>query len=196
MQQIKLSILICSLEKRQEQLAELLAELNLQITSCDASDIVEVLTEVDNKQITTGAKRNNLLNKASGKYICFIDDDDHISNDYLRLILEAIESDADCIATTGIYTVDNGRKVRWKLSKDYEDEDKFSEEFNQIVYFRRANHLTPVKREFALQAMFPDKSNAEDKEYSSRLNPFLQSEVEIKELIYHYDYRSYDKEYI
>jgi len=43
--------------------------------------------------------------------------------------------------------------------------------------------------------MFPDKSNAEDKEYSSRLNPFLQSEVEIKELVYHYDYRSYDKEY-
>jgi glycosyltransferase involved in cell wall biosynthesis len=67
---------------------------------CNASAIVEVITEVDNKQITTGAKRNNLLNKAQGKYICFIDDDDHISNDYLRLILEAIESDADCIATT------------------------------------------------------------------------------------------------
>lgn len=195
MQQIKLSILICSLEKRQEQLAELLAELNLQITSCDATAIVEVITEVDSKQITTGAKRNNLLNKAQGKYICFIDDDDHIYPNYIKLILEAIESDADCIATTGIYTVDNGRKVRWKLSKEYEDEDKFSEEFNQIVYFRRANHLTPVKRLLALQAMFPDKSNAEDKEYSSRLNPFLQSEVEIKELIYHYDYRSYDKEY-
>jgi hypothetical protein len=55
--------------------------------------------------------------------------------------------------------------------------------------------LTPVKRELALQAMFPDKSNAEDKEYSSRLNPFLKIEVEIKELVYHYDYRSYDKEY-
>jgi len=192
---MKLSILICSLEKRQEQLAELLAELNLQITSCDASDIVEVMTEVDSKQITTGAKRNNLLNKASGKYICFIDDDDHIYPNYIKLILEATESDADCIATTGIYSINGGHPVKWRLSKDFIDEDKFDSQINEIVYFRRANHLTPVKRKLALQAMFPDKSNAEDKEYSSRLNPFLQSEVEIKELIYHYDYKNYDKEY-
>jgi glycosyltransferase involved in cell wall biosynthesis len=192
---MKLSILICSLEKRQEQLAELLAELNLQITSCDASDIVEVMTEVDSKQITTGAKRNNLLNKASGKYICFIDDDDHIYPNYIKLILEATESDADCIATTGIYSINGGHPVKWRLSKDFIDEDKFDSQINEIVYFRRANHLTPVKRELALQAMFPDQSNAEDKEYSSRLNPFLQSEVEIKELIYHYDYKNYDKEY-
>jgi len=192
---MKLSILICSLEKRQEQLAELLAELNLQITSCDASDIVEVMTEVDSKQITTGAKRNNLLNKASGKYICFIDDDDHIYPNYIKLILEATESDADCIATTGIYSINGGHPVKWRLSKDFIDEDKFDSQINEIVYFRRANHLTPVKRLLALQAMFPDQSNAEDKEYSSRLNPFLQSEVEIKELIYHYDYKNYDKEY-
>ena len=192
---MKLSILICSLEKRKEQLAELLAELNLQITSCDASDIVEVMTEVDSKQITTGAKRNNLLNKAHGKYICFIDDDDHIYPNYIKLILEAIESDADCIATTGIFSINGGHPVKWRLSKDFIDEDKFDSQINEIVYFRRANHLTPVKRKLALQAMFPDKSNAEDKEYSSRLNPFLQSEVEIKELIYHYDYKNYDKEY-
>jgi len=192
---MKLSILICSLEKRQEQLAELLAELNLQITSCDATAIVEVITEVDSKQITTGAKRNNLLNKAHGKYICFIDDDDHIYPNYIKLILEAIESDADCIATTGIFSINGGHPVKWRLSKDFIDEDKFDSQINEIVYFRRANHLTPVKRKLALQAMFPDKSNAEDKEYSSRLNPFLQSEVEIKELIYHYDYKNYDKEY-
>ena len=192
---MKLSILICSLEKRKEQLAELLAELNLQITSCDATAIVEVITEVDSKQITTGAKRNNLLNKAQGKYICFIDDDDHISNDYLRLILEATESDADCIATTGIYSINGGHHVKWRLSKDFIDEDKFDSQIKEIVFFRRANHLSPVKRELALQAMFPDQSNREDREYSSRLNPFLKTEVKIEKSIYHYDFKSYDKEY-
>ena len=192
---MKLSILICSLEKRHLQLQILLEEIQTQILLCDATAIVEVITEVDNKQITTGAKRNNLLNKAQGKYICFIDDDDHISNDYLRLILEAIESDADCIATTGIFSINDGHPVKWRLSKDFIDEDKFDSQINEIVFFRRANHLTPVKRELALQAMFPDQSNAEDKEYSGRLNPFLKSEVQIKELIYHYDYKSYDKEY-
>jgi glycosyltransferase involved in cell wall biosynthesis len=167
----------------------------LQITSCDASAIVEVITEVDNKQITTGAKRNNLLNKAQGKYICFIDDDDHISNDYLRLILEAIESDADCIATTGIYSINGGHPVKWRLSKDFIDEDRIDSNIGEIVFFRRANHLTPVKRELALQAMFPDQSNAEDQEYSRRLNPFLKTEVKIDKSIYHYDFKNYDKEY-
>ena len=192
---MKLSILICSLEKRKEQLAELLAELNLQITSCDASTIVEVLTEVDSKQITTGAKRNNLLNKAQGKYICFIDDDDHIYPNYIKLILEAIESDADCIATCGIYSINGGHPVKWRLSKDFIDQDKFDSQINEIVFFRRANHLTPVKRELALQAMFPDQSNAEDQEYSRRLNPFLKTEVKIDKSIYHYDFKNYDKEY-
>lgn len=192
---MNLSILICSLTNRHDQLQNLLNELHKQIAECNAQDIVEVIVEVDEKQITTGAKRNNLLYKASGKYICFIDDDDHIYSMYVKLILEAIESDADCIATTGIYTVDNGKKVRWKLSKDFIDEDKFDQNLNTIVYFRRTNHLSPVKRLLALQSMFPEISNGEDKEYSRRLNPFLQSEVEIKELIYHYDYKSYDKEY-
>jgi len=43
--------------------------------------------------------------------------------------------------------------------------------------------------------MFPDQSNAEDREYSSRLNPFLKTEVKIDKSIYHYDYKNYDKEY-
>ena len=170
-------------------------EIKTQILLCDASAIVEVITEVDSKQITTGAKRNNLLNKAQGKYICFIDDDDHIYPNYIKLILEAIESDADCIATTGIYSINGGHPVKWRLSKDFIDEDRMDSNIGEIVFFRRANHLTPVKRELALQAMFPDQSNAEDKEYSFRLNPFLKTEVQIKELIYHYDYKSYDKEY-
>jgi glycosyltransferase involved in cell wall biosynthesis len=192
---MKLSILICSLEKRHAQLQSLLEEIETQILLCDATAIVEVITEVDNKQITTGAKRNNLLNKAQGKYICFIDDDDHIYPNYIKLILEAIESDADCIATTGIYSINGGHPVKWRLSKDFIDEDRMDSNIGEIVFFRRANHLTPVKRELALQAMFPDQSNAEDKEYSFRLNPFLKTEVQIKELIYHYDYKSYDKEY-
>lgn len=192
---MKLSILICSLINRHNQLQSLLSEINKQITECNAQDIVEVITEVDNKQITTGAKRNNLLYKSSGKYICFIDDDDHIYENYIKLILEAIESDADCIATQGIYTINNRNKTRWKLSKDNIDVDRYDNEIGALVYFRRTNHLSPVKRQFAIAAMFPDISNGEDKEYSSRLNPFLKTEVSIEEFIYHYDFKSYDKEY-
>ena len=47
-----------------------------------------------------------------------------------------------------------------------------------------------------LAAMFPDKSNAEDKAYSERLNPFLRTEVSIPQPIYHYKYSSQNKEYV
>ena len=110
-----LSILICSLEKRKKQLNSLLKEINKQIFLCNADAVVELLVEVDNKEITTGKKRNNLLKKASGKYICFIDDDDKIYENYLKLILKSIESDADCIATSGTYSVDGGILINWHL---------------------------------------------------------------------------------
>jgi hypothetical protein len=219
-----LSILICSLEKRKKQLNSLLKEINKQIFLCNADAVVELLVEVDNKEITTGKKRNNLLKKASGKYICFIDDDDKIYENYLKLILKSIESDADCIATSGTYSVDGGTFINWHLSKDFNDEDKMiyvdkngnpledcikhincrgcdwcsslrDKSIFEAVYLRRANHLTPVKRELALKAMFPNISNGEDREYSKKLNPFLKSEVTIEEKIYHYEYISYNKEY-
>lgn len=69
-----LSILICSLHSRSHLLAELKAILQPQLTGD-----VELLIEIDNKEISTGAKRNILLNRAQGKYIVFIDDDDMVN---------------------------------------------------------------------------------------------------------------------
>jgi glycosyltransferase involved in cell wall biosynthesis len=187
---MKLSVLIPSLEKREDQLFNLLTELYSQIIDCRAFLKVEILTNIDSKQKSTGVKRNELLLAAQGQYIAFIDDDDEIYPCYIREILKAIESEPDCVATCGHYSIDGGTKQFWKLSKDFTDHDSGG------VLYRRANHLTPVRRELALEAMFPDKSNAEDKAYSERLNPHLKTEVEITVPIYHYKYQSYNKEYV
>lgn len=190
---MKLSILICSLENRKDQLQHLLEEIKKQCTIYGVHGEVEVLVEVDNKQISTGAKRNILLNRAIGDYIVFIDDDDHILPGYVRLILEALTSDPDCVATTGYYSQDNGHKYRWKLSKDFINYDE--NENGELILFRKTNHISPVKRGLALQTMFPDISNAEDKDYSDRLNSLLKTETIIDIPIYHYDYSSTDKSY-
>ena len=60
---IKLSILICSLEndERQENLNKLIHELNHQICKNYAENIVEVLIEKDNGLIPVGEKRNILI---------------------------------------------------------------------------------------------------------------------------------------
>ena len=185
---MKLSILICTLESRKLKLDNLLAQISHQVYESSNSDI-EILVETDGKQITTGAKRNKLLNRATGDYIVFIDDDDSIMPEYLSEILKATETNPDCIGMEGWYSINGGNKTLWKLSKDLLDHDEGG------VLYRRINHISPVKRDIALQAGFPDKSNAEDKWYSERIVKLIKTEVYIPKQLYHYTYSSVNKEY-
>lgn len=183
-----LSILICSLHSRSHLLAELKEILQPQLTSD-----VELLIEVDNKEISTGAKRNILLNRAKGKYIVFIDDDDIVSDFYIEKILNACKSDADCIAINGTMTTNGTNEIAWRLSKNYHNVT--AKENGKFIYLRTTNHIAPVKRKLALLAMFPDFSNGEDAEYSRRLNQYLKTETTISESLYHYRFLTYNKEY-
>lgn len=191
---MKLSILIRSIESRREKLSTLYMKLQSQIIAGNFYNDVEILVEIDNKQITSGAKANILLNRANGKYIAFIDDDDDVSDCYISEIIRLSHYDFDCMATNGTYSMDGKGSTKWFLSKDNQDHDTYIE--GELVFMRRTNHISPVKRELALKAMFPDKSNAEDKEYSERLHPHLKTEIKINPPMYHYRYSSINKEYV
>lgn len=189
-----ISILICSLESRNAQLNDLLQELRRQCIECNATD-VEVLTNVDNKQKSTGKKRNELLHEATGKYIIFIDDDDWIEPCYISELLIAANSDADCFAINGWMTTNGSNRIDWRLSKNYENRT-IKENGHTPVYLRTTNHITAVKRELALQIGFPDKSNAEDKYYSDRVSKLCKTEYQIIPMMYHYRFLTGNKEYL
>jgi hypothetical protein len=76
------------------------------------------------------------------------------------------------------------------------DQDMDDYQGGELVFLRRTNHISPVKRELALLAMFPNISNGEDKEYSRRLNPHLRTEEKITQPVYHYKYSTSQKEYV
>lgn len=177
MQEIKLSILICSIIGREHLLRRLLAVLEPQKT-----EIVEILIDTDNKEITTGAKRNRLLRKAQGEYIVFIDDDDLVAENYVHRILKALETSPDCCGIEGEITFLNDKVVR-----KFVHSLQYSSWFEKNgIYYRCPNHISPVKRIHALAASFPDISRGEDKIYSERLLPYLKKEEYIKEPIYSY----------
>lgn len=177
---IKLSILICSIERRKNLLSRLLNELEKQ-----KSDSVEILVDIDNGLKSIGLKRNNLLKKSKGEYVSFIDDDDLVSSSYVDDILKAIENKPDCIGIEGIITVDGKNPRVFIHSLKYKSWFE-----NKGIYYRNPNHLNPVKRQIALKALFPDKNSHEDREYSKRIFPLLKSEEYIKKPIYFYLYKS------
>lgn len=204
---MKISILIPSLVSRSENLTHLLSILLPQIGDYTYNfypgnnynvDVysgyeVEILIDIDNKLVSTGEKRNRLVNSAKGDYIVFIDDDDEVPGYYICSLLDAYESNADCFAINGKMTTDGAKEIKWRLSKDYENVT--IKENGVDVYLRKTNHITAVKREIALLAPFPNKSNAEDKSYSDAINKFLKSEFVISLPMYHYKFSTKNKEY-
>jgi len=183
---ILLSVLICTIDSREKVFSVLYDEL---ISQSNGNPKVQILVFGDNKQHTTGYKRNKLLHAATGKYIIFIDDDDWIEPYYIEELLKAAESDADCFAINGWITTNGKNRINWYLSKDNPNVTRNG------VYLRTTNHITAVKRELALQAGFPDISNAEDKAYSDRLKPYLKTEYTIEKPMYHYRFSTHNKEY-
>lgn len=188
-----LSILICSLYKRSGTLSSLLREVQTQISECDADNDVELLVELDAGELSTGVKRQSLLNRATGDYVISIDDDDEIYSCYIKELLEAAKSNADCFSINGIMTTNGEREIAWRLSKNYQNETVNENGVN--LYLRHTNHITAVKRTIALQSGFPDLSCGEDKGYSEGLRGLLHTEHVIYPPMYHYRYINYDKNY-
>lgn len=177
---MELSICICTTSTRSEIIKPLLETISKQIVGYD--DMVEVLID-HHETNSVGQKRNDLLRLAKGKYVVAIDSDDEIADNYIYLVLQAIKSDADCIGICGWITTNGHNKRDWFISKAFINWHE-----RDYKYYRTPNHISPIKRELALKAMFPEIRFGEDFEFSMRVLPYLKTEVQIIQPIYHYKY--------
>jgi glycosyltransferase involved in cell wall biosynthesis len=172
----KLSILICSLKIREKLLMNLARILKMQ-----GDSRVEILSIIDNGEISIGEKRNKLLHSAKGEYVCFLDDDDMISPFYTSNILKALEKTPDCVGFKGIITQNNVQPKLFIHSLKY---DSWYEEND--IYYRCPNHLNPIKKELAISVGFPDLYYHEDQHFSMRIKKLLKTEEFIDDPIYFY----------
>jgi glycosyltransferase involved in cell wall biosynthesis len=187
----KLSILIPTVVGREEKLERLLSILNSQ----GEFPSVEILIEKDNKEISIGSKRQELLEKAKGEYVSFIDDDDEVSDDYISQILKAIEYNHDAIGFKIECTFNGTGKCMASASKRYAD---WGENQDGFRYVRSIYHKTPVRRELALKAGFEDMRFGEDYVYSRKIMSLVKSEYYIDKVLYFYKYNDeegHDKKY-
>jgi len=180
-----LSILIPTLESRRRQFAALHETLARQIADGGLEAEVEVLWVRDNGEKPTGWKRNALLDRATGAFVAFVDDDDLISPDYVSLVCEAIRRrpDVDCIGITGIITF-RGRHPRVFIhSLRYSDYSSAGG-----VYTRPPYHLNPIRRVIAVTFRFREVSYSEDIDWALRIQEDhrLRSEEFIETALYYY----------
>lgn len=185
----KLSILIPSLISRKRYLDELSEVLKPQVLQ-NQND-VEVLINLDNGESSIGRKRNDLISSATGDYIAFVDDDDLVSNDYIPLLLNAIDKSPDVVGIHLLMTVDNVLKGLTYHSLNYKTWfNKQSIIPNINCYFRNPNHLNPIKKDIIKNVKFLEINMGEDRDYSQKILPLINSEVYIPEPIYLYRVRS------
>ncbi len=188
---IKISLLICSLYERAGMLAGLLREVHRQIEECNAGEEVEVITLIDNREHTTGSKRNELYGQASGLYSVSIDDDDRIPPYYISELLNAAKEGKDCFAINGVISFDGKKEQKWFISKDL-PYDTVKEKDGTEWYRRYPNHICPIKSEITKQIKFQDITIREDYLWATEIHnrKLIQSETVIHAPMYFYDFKT------
>ena len=152
---------ILHLPKRAECYNKLIAELNKQIAANNAQDKIEIVTETDNGENSVGKKRNAVLDKAKGEYVCFIDDDDMVTPIYISKTLKALESKPDVVELVGYLP-----KYDLPFIHNLNCGGHFKKDG---IQFRTPNHLNTIKTEIARQVRYPEISHGQDQDYSHRL---------------------------
>ena len=185
---MKLSILILTIPNRKRMFDKLISELNNQFTDEKfvPFEDYEILIQSDTDK-TIGEKRNELLERARGEYIAFIDDDDMIGEDYIKCFVEGYEYKPDCYSLRGLMTWDGINPELFEHSIKY---TAWATTGNTIKYERFPNHLNFIKSSIAKQVKFPHLWSAEDRDWSHELNrrQLLKKEYFIDRIIYKYQY--------
>lgn len=184
-----LSILIPTLASRQDQCLSLVDTLLDQVERANLIGLVEIITQYDEGQKSIGTKRNELIQKAKGKYVCFVDDDDSISINYIDLLMQGIEKDVDCCSLRGIITWDGESPEIFEHSIKYNAYKTNDTGFPK--YERYPNHLNCIKKSIANQIQYPEISHGEDTDFATKLyqSGLIKTEHYIDSVLYHYQFK-------
>lgn len=181
-----ISILIPTMTPRKALFAQVLNEIKRQAAECPEIR-TEILWESDNGELTLGQKRNVLVDRCSGKYHCFIDDDDILAPYYLRTFVPMIRSgiDYDCASFVGAHYM---RGIFNKLFHHSLAYSRWAETSDRFI--RTISPMNLIKTDIVRRVRYKDIRNTEDHEFSIRLmdSGLLKTEYAIdpSRPIYHY----------
>lgn len=189
---IQLSILICTVPERSDKLKVLFSELYdqamLSLTTHEMLGQVEILHDdrplFMNGGPSIGAKRDALVKRASGKYLCFLDDDEDIAPNYVESSLRLCLQDQDICTFRAMAKLQNF----WALI-DMRLMYKVNDQISPDYTVRRPPwHICPVKSVYAKMFDFKDLNNAEDFEWMERVLSCCTSEAHTDQILFCYNH--------
>ena len=185
---MKLSILMCTLPDPFRD-GNFLKSITEKITLQIKGRSVQFLYLGDNKSMTVGEKRNHLMNMAKGKRVVFVDDDDHVTDDYVDKLLEYCELDFDCVGIGVKFTKDSRHETLYDYSYKKNINTRDPQRGGIRVYGRMPNHLCLWKKEIAMRCKFPVINLGEDHAWAEEQLLKGYTFHKTDHVIYHYDFR-------
>jgi len=152
----------------------------------DHTDI-EILCLIDNKSMTIGEKRQALLDSARGKWVGFMDDDDGISDDYIKNLHEAMTQHPSDVITFDQHCSVNGKEfsVNFRMGNPH---DPYIPGAGTLHLKRPPYHMCFWRSEIAKSAKFKPSSYGEDLAWCMEMYPKIRSETHIDKVLHYYNY--------
>lgn len=128
-----------------------------------------------------GKKRESLVHRAQGRYLCFIDSDDMIPGNYLETLVRACQRHYDIVTFRALARL----KDFWSLidmSLWYSD----AEATPETVVQRMPSIVCPVRSDLAKMFPFEDINYEEDYKWFRQVLKKCKSEKHLSEILYEY----------
>jgi hypothetical protein len=180
-----LSILVGTTTKRPEQCKKLVDFLCAQIEEAKRDD-VEVVWLGDNLKCSSGLKRQRLLACAIGKYLAYVDDDDWVSDDYVKEITNAIDNHQVDVITFRQKVNLDGQEAEVNFQLGYEKVEPWTGQ-NMT---RPPYHVCVWETMLAKSAQFSDQYYGEDVFWLQQLWPKAKTSHHINKVLHHYIWSS------
>lgn len=178
-----ISILIPSIPQRLDRLKDLIQKYEAYISKYDLD--MEIISLIDNKRMTIGAKRNALVDLANGEYWVMSDDDDGLTEMYFQKV-PFYYAAKDVITYLQSARINEDRStVKFGLKNINEELVKDG------ITNRPAWHCCTWRKEAVKDARFASHLNwGEDDIFSRTANQLAKTEIHIPEICHIYEHDS------
>lgn len=190
---IILSVLIPVIPKRYNQFMRLLSELQNQISFMHNNHpdlgLIEILFDdspafLDGGK-SIGGKRNELRQRAVGKYSLFLDDDELVAPNYIEILVRLAQEDKDVLSYRCLFKSDYYWAV---LNMSLANEKNEEANPNGLVQ-RTIWHVCAIKTDITRRENFNDELNHnEDYTWIEKILPHCHSEAHSDIILLQYNH--------